>query len=54
MKTRGGLEAKFITRLKGGQPAPLVIDVNGSYENYYLNGRHGVADSDMDLFMDEM
>lgn len=61
MRTRSGHEARFIAHLDGGQPAPLVIEivkkVNGipaikALENYYLNGKHGIVDSPLDLFME--
>lgn len=52
MVTRRGYEAKFIAHLDGGQPAPLVIEVDQKVENYYIDGRHGtVHDSPLDLFM---
>ncbi len=66
MRTMGGHEARFIAHLDGGQPAPLVIEIttkpyvfNGqtihktiTLENYYLNGKHGIVDSPLDLFME--
>lgn len=62
MKTRKGRKAKFIAILSGGQPAPLVAEIDftqyrhipiKSVENYYIDGRHGtVHDSDLDLFME--
>lgn len=60
MRTRGGYEARFIAHLDGGQPAPLVIEIVKkafgipaieTLENYYLNGKHGIVDSPLDLFM---
>lgn len=66
MRTRCGYKAKFIAHLDGGQPAPIVVelmikekDKQGRYitgstssENYYLNGKHGIVDSPLDLFME--
>ena len=61
MRTRDGHEAKFVAHLDGGQPAPLVIEVIkrvagipalANLENYYLNGKHGIVDSPLDLFME--
>lgn len=64
--TRSGIEAKLLTHLDGGQPAPLVVEVmkrakdksgklispSTIIENYYIDGRHGtVHDSPLDLFM---
>jgi hypothetical protein len=53
MRTRQGHEAKFIAHLDGGQPAPIVVEVDGyELENYYLNGRHNLYhDTEYDLFM---
>jgi hypothetical protein len=53
MNTRKGHKAKFIAHLDGGQPAPILIEVDGyELENYYLNGKHNyVHDSEYDLFM---
>lgn len=66
MRTRFGHEARLITHLNGGQPAPLLVEVmknevhtdgmnipgTTSLENYYLNGKHGIVDSPLDLFME--
>lgn len=61
IKTRNGRTGKLLAHLRGGQPAPLVVDLthwqNGvkfeATENYYLDGRHGtVHDSPLDLFME--
>lgn len=61
MHTREGHEARFIAHLDGGQPAPLVIEIVKkvagipaieTLENYYLNGKHGIVDSPLDLFME--
>lgn len=64
--TRSRVNAKLLTHLDGGQPAPLVVEVmkrqvdkNGRIisdstmiENYYIDGRQGtVHDSPLDLFM---
>lgn len=64
MKTRRGNEAVFICVLDGGQPAPLLVDINrfdaktgikiSSMENYYLNGRFGLHNHELDLFMVEL
>ena len=66
MFTRNGFSAKLIAHLNGGQPAPLVVEVNKRQfnkngrviptstmiENYYINGRHNpVHESEYDLFM---
>lgn len=53
MRTRNGwYTAKFIAYLDGGQPAPLVVEVDSKLENYYLDGRHNeVHESPLDLFM---
>lgn len=64
--TRKGREAKLIAHLNGGQPAPLVVEImmldvdrdgevilgSTTVENYYLNGKHGIVDSPLDLFME--
>lgn len=61
MRTRNGYEARFIAHLDGGQPAPLVIEITKkvagvkaieTLENYYLNGKHGIVDDPLDLFME--
>lgn len=66
MRTRKGQEAVFIAHLEGGQPAPLVVEIitpsvdprgfpitgSTTLENYYLNGKHGIVDSPLDLFME--
>ena len=66
MRTRQGYEAKLIAHLDGGQPAPLVVEIINRevdergriigwtpiLENYYLNGKDGVVDSPLDLFME--
>lgn len=66
MRTRNWGEAKFIAHLDGGQPAPILVEViikeydnrgrvirvTPSLENYYLNGKHGIVDSPLDLFME--
>lgn len=64
MKTRRGNEAIFICVLDGGQPAPLLVDIqrfdakanmkSSSMENYYLNGRFGLHNHELDLFMNEL
>jgi hypothetical protein len=53
MHTRKGYSARLITHLDGGQPAPILVEVDGhELENYYLNGRHNLYhDSKLDLFM---
>lgn len=66
IRTREGVSAKLIAHLDGGQPAPLVVEINlkqrdkqrrfisesTMIENYYIDGRHGtVHDSPLDLFM---
>lgn len=66
MRTRLGHEARLIAHLNGGQPAPLLVEVITKHitpqgkvigkseimENYYLNGKHGIVDSPLDLFME--
>lgn len=58
VKTRYGWPAKFITHLQGGQPAPLLFDIQGNagishLENYFLDGKHdGVHENPLDLFME--
>ena len=66
MRTRKGNEAKLIAHLQGGQPAPLLVEImkpeidnrgfpyfgSTTLENYYLNGKHGIVDSPLDLFME--
>ena len=54
MHTRNGLKAKFIAHIDGGQPAPLVVEVDGhELENYYINGKHNLYhDTEFDLFME--
>lgn len=61
MYTRSGYAANFIAQLNGGQPAPLVIEIVKkvfgipaieTLENYYINGKHGIVDSELDLFME--
>lgn len=53
MHTRRGHNAKLIAHLDGGQPAPLVVEVDANQiENYYVDGRHNsVHESPLDLFM---
>lgn len=53
IRTREGVTAKLLAHLDGGQPAPLVVEIDGhQVENYYLNGKHEtVHDSPLDLFM---
>lgn len=51
--TREGYAATYVTILKG-VPAPLVMEVNGDLENYYLNGRfETVHNHALDLFMED-
>lgn len=54
MRTRRGNGARFIAHLDGGQPAPIVVEVDGhELENYYLNGKHNLYhDTEFDLFME--
>jgi hypothetical protein len=39
-KTRNGKSAEFVAMLKQGQPAPLVVNVDGKMENYFINGSY--------------
>jgi hypothetical protein len=54
MYTREGIKAKLIAHLNGGQPAPIVVEIDGyELENYYLNGRHNLYhNTEFDLFME--
>ena len=53
MRTRKGHNAILIAYLDGGQPAPIVVEIDGhELENYYMDGRHNLYhDSELDLFM---
>lgn len=52
--TRDGTAATFVTMLQRNIPAPLLMDVGGVQENYYINGRfESVHDHKLDLFMDD-
>lgn len=50
--TRNGKRAHFIAMLDRKIPAPLLVDVEGINENYYINGRfETVHEHALDLFM---
>lgn len=51
--TRNGVKANFVADLNGGQPAPVLVEIWGELENFFVNGRYeGVHDSPLDLFME--
>lgn len=52
IRTRYGRPATLIAHLDGGQPAPVLVEVDGEIENYYLNGKLGIVDDPLDLFME--
>lgn len=54
-KTVDGEKASFVCVLSGGIPAPLLVEVNGVMENYYMDGTYRAVppsgSTNMDLTM---